>query len=90
MAEIDPKVLDNLDEGARLELMKWIEQENSKAKFQSSVHDFTDMCFKKCVTKPIATGTLDRDEEPCISNCVHRFLDANISVVNMIQKASRQ
>ena len=42
-----------------------------------AVHELTDTCWKKCVTGGISSSSLDRKEEPCIQNCVDRFLDTN-------------
>ncbi|VVT49334.1 uncharacterized protein SAPINGB_P002219 [Magnusiomyces paraingens] len=89
MSEIDSQSLANLDASARKEIMEWIESENSKAKVQTSIHNFTDMCFKKCITK-INSGSLDRNEESCLTNCLNRFLDTNINIVKMIQQTSSQ
>lgn len=30
-----------------------------------AIHNFTDMCFKKCITTKITSNTLDRTEESC-------------------------
>lgn len=30
-----------------------------------AIHNFTDMCFKKCITGKITSSTLDRNEESC-------------------------
>lgn len=46
-----------------------------------AVHELTDICWKKCVTGGISSSGLDRKEEPCIQNCVDRFLDANEAVL---------
>ena len=86
---IDTALLQNLDEGARKEVLAFIQQESSKAKIQTSVTQFTDMCFKKCVTADITTGTLAAGEEQCISNCLNRFLDTNIQVVQLLQALQR-
>lgn len=72
--------LAKLDESSKQEIMKFIEAENSKTKVQGSIHQFTDLCFKKCVTS-IGNGQLSSNEEQCLSSCVNRFLDTNIRVV---------
>ncbi|KAF5118491.1 hypothetical protein DV454_000538 [Geotrichum candidum] len=83
MSELNAQALSNLDETSRKEIMQWVESENSKSKVQMSIHNFTDMCFKKCITGPITSNTLDRNEESCLSNCLNRFLDTNISIVKL-------
>lgn len=86
MSSVNPQLLQNLDEGSRKEIMQFIESENSKSKVQLSIHNFTNMCFKKCNEgKPIASGLLDSNEEQCLTNCLNRFLDTNIKVVQALQ-----
>lgn len=86
MSTISQAALQALDEPSRKEIMQFIESENSKLKVQMSIHNFTDMCFKKCnANKPIVSGTVDRTEEECLNNCLNRFLDTNIKVVQALQ-----
>ena len=90
MTSISATALQNLDEVSRKDIMSFIESENSKSKVQMSIHNFTDMCFKKCnAGKPISSGTLDSNEEQCLSNCLNRFLDTNIKVVLALQGAQQ-
>lgn len=86
MSQISQTALQNLDETSRKEILQFIESENSKSKVQMSIHNFSNMCFKKCnENKPISTNTLDKTEEKCLSNCLNRFLDTNIKVVQALQ-----
>ncbi|ODQ79379.1 hypothetical protein BABINDRAFT_161782 [Babjeviella inositovora NRRL Y-12698] len=87
MAELNQQVLNSLDDSSRQELMKFVEAENSKSKVQMSIHQFTNLCFKTCVTNkgPIFSGDLSVQEENCLANCVNRFLDTNIRVVQQLQ-----
>jgi len=32
--------------------VQFIEVEQQKARFQTAVHEFTDMCFEKCISTP--------------------------------------
>ncbi|KAK9351321.1 hypothetical protein V1523DRAFT_417100 [Lipomyces doorenjongii] len=80
MPEISKNDISQLDEASQVELLKFVESENAKAKLQSSIHMFTDMCFKKCVPT-ITMGS---------TNCVDRFLDTNIFVVNKISKSMQK
>ncbi|KAK6205676.1 mitochondrial import inner membrane translocase subunit TIM8 [Scheffersomyces amazonensis] len=86
MSSISASALQNLDESSRKDIMQFIEAEQSKSKVQMSIHNFTDMCFKKCnANKPITNGSLDSSEEACLTNCLNRFLDTNIKVVQALQ-----
>ncbi|CUM66800.1 uncharacterized protein PRCAT00004482001 [Priceomyces carsonii] len=90
MSSISQTALQALDESSRKDIMQFIESENSKSKVQMSIHNFTDMCFKKCnYNKPITTSTLDVNEEQCLSSCLNRFLDTNIKVVQALQGAQK-
>lgn len=90
MSQISQAALASLDETSRKDIMQFVESENSKSKVQMSIHNFTDMCFKKCNTnKPITNGTLDASEEQCLTNCLNRFLDTNIKVVQALQGAQK-
>lgn len=86
MSQISQAALQSLDEASRKDILQFIETENSKSKVQMSIHNFTDMCFKKCNDNvPITTNTLTSSEEQCLSNCLNRFLDTNIKVVQALQ-----
>jgi import inner membrane translocase subunit TIM8 len=75
--QIDPKL--------REELMI----EEQKAKFQLQVHQFTDVCWEKCMDKP--GNKLDSRTETCLVNCVERFIDTTLLITKrfseMIQRS---
>jgi import inner membrane translocase subunit TIM8 len=55
-----------------------------KAKFQSVVHSFTELCWDKCIGKP---GTILSDtEKSCLANCVDRFLDTSFTIVTRLEE----
>ncbi|KAG9032738.1 Mitochondrial import inner membrane translocase subunit tim8 [Tulasnella sp. JGI-2019a] len=76
--------MDKFDEGTKKELGDFLEQEQAKAHLQSSVHQYTDMCWTKCITGSVSTR-FSRGEESCLVNCVDRFLDASLFIVNKLQ-----
>lgn len=80
--------VENLDENSKKEVANFIQQQTSKAKVQNSVTNFTDMCFKKCVTS-VKDENLDRQEEDCLGNCLNRFLDTNIKIVQILQSLQK-
>lgn len=51
-----------------------------------AIHELNSMCFKKCITGRISQGALDRNEEPCMKNCVDRYMDANMTVIKHLEK----
>ncbi|KAK0512855.1 hypothetical protein JMJ35_004872 [Cladonia borealis] len=79
-----------LSDYEKRELQQNLQNEMQKAKIQESVHNLTDICWTKCVTKGISSGTLDRTEESCTQNCVERFLDANEAVLKHLEEMRGQ
>ncbi|KAE9410872.1 hypothetical protein BT96DRAFT_846619 [Gymnopus androsaceus JB14] len=81
MAENIPK----FDEATQKELAVFLEKEQTQAKIHSSVHNFTTMCWDKCITSTPSTR-FSRSEESCLVSCVDRFLDTSIFLVKQIQE----
>ncbi|BAO40522.1 Mitochondrial import inner membrane translocase subunit TIM8 [Kluyveromyces marxianus] len=84
MSSISQTDLANLDDGSKKEIMNFLESENSKQKVQMSIHQFTNLCFKNCITN-VHNADLSSQEEQCLNNCVNRFLDTNIRIVKGLQ-----
>ncbi|TAQ85640.1 hypothetical protein B7494_g6035 [Chlorociboria aeruginascens] len=81
-SSLDPSIdLSKLTDKDKQELQQFIINENQKARIQQSVHNLTDVCWKKCVTGSIRSGKLEKGEDICAQNCVDRFLDANSAVI---------
>jgi len=76
-----------LDQQAQRELQQFIEMEQQKARFQASVHNLTEMCFDKCISKP--GGKLDKSEEACLAYCVDRFLDTSALFMSRLSSGNR-
>jgi len=89
---IDPSQLDlsKLTDRDKQELQQFIVNESQKAKIQQSVHNLTDICWKKCVTGSIRSGKLEKGEESCTQNCVDRFLDGNLTVIKHLESMRAQ
>nr|OQO21264.1 hypothetical protein B0A51_10253 [Rachicladosporium sp. CCFEE 5018] len=89
MDQIDPTTaaaLQNLSPKDKQELNTFVQGESQKAQIQHTIHELNSMCFKKCVTSRISSGSLDRSEEPCMKNCVDRYMDANMTVIRHLEK----
>ncbi|KAJ3015284.1 Mitochondrial import inner membrane translocase subunit tim8 [Thoreauomyces humboldtii] len=41
----------DLDEKSKAELVQFVENEQRRANFQSTVHQYTDTCWDKCIMK---------------------------------------
>nr|POE68485.1 mitochondrial import inner membrane translocase subunit tim8 [Quercus suber] len=78
--------LQNMSAKDKQELNQFIVNESQKAQIQSTIHGLTDTCFRKCITSKISSGKLDRSEEPCMANCVDRFMDANMTVIKHLEQ----
>ncbi|KAL0637200.1 Mitochondrial import inner membrane translocase subunit tim8 [Maublancomyces gigas] len=76
--------MSDFNESDRKELQQFIENEHQKAKFQTNVHNLTDMCWSKCMTAKISGTTIDKNEKPCLENCVNRFIDSQKTIVKQL------
>ncbi|KAF5382885.1 hypothetical protein D9757_006354 [Collybiopsis confluens] len=77
--------LPKFDEATQKELATFLEKEQTQAKLQSTIHNFTNMCWDKCITSTPSTR-FSRGEESCLYSCVDRFLDSSIYLVKQIQE----
>ncbi|KAL5382781.1 hypothetical protein DPSP01_006340 [Paraphaeosphaeria sporulosa] len=84
LANVDVSKLSDRD---KQELQQFVVNESQKARIQSSIHSLTDVCFKKCIPAGgVKNGKLDKYEEPCVRQCVDRFLDANLVVLRELER----
>ncbi|KAI3402871.1 TIM8 [Candida oxycetoniae] len=85
-SSLNSAALSSIDDKTRNELMSFVQAEQAKSKVQTAIHGYTDLCFKKCnKDKPITSAKLDLQEEQCLMNCLNRFLDTHIKVVEALQ-----
>jgi len=82
--------LSKLSDRDKQELQQFIVNESQKSRIQQSVHNLTDICWKKCVTGSIRSGKLEKAEETCAQNCVDRFLDGNFTVIKHLEAMRNQ
>ncbi|KAF2273758.1 uncharacterized protein EI97DRAFT_469253 [Westerdykella ornata] len=77
-----------LSDKDKQELHQFLTNESQKARIQSSIHSLTDICFRKCIPSgAVKKGALDaKYEEPCMRQCVDRFLDANLVVLRELER----
>ncbi|KAI3657939.1 hypothetical protein MP638_000251 [Amoeboaphelidium occidentale] len=68
----------------RKELEVFLQTEQIKQRFQQQVHEFTDLCWDKCVTK-VNSNKLDKNEEQCLGYCVDRFLDTGNLILKRLE-----
>lgn len=70
----------NEADGIDPEIRRALEVEQAKARFQSQIHSFTDLCWDTCIDKP--STKLDSKTENCLMNCVERYIDSNLMLAN--------
>ncbi|KAJ3046153.1 Mitochondrial import inner membrane translocase subunit Tim8 A [Rhizophlyctis rosea] len=80
--------VDGLDEKGRQEVAQLLQVEQARAEFQGQVHRFTEVCWDRCITK--IKPAMDKTDETCISNCVERFLDTSIFLINSLSQQQRK
>ncbi|KXS96732.1 hypothetical protein AC578_9025 [Pseudocercospora eumusae] len=80
------QALGNMSAKDKQELNQFVVNESQKAQIQQTIHSLTDTCFRKCITSKISSGQLDRYEEPCMRNCVDRFMDSQMTVIQHLEK----
>ncbi|KAJ1032241.1 hypothetical protein NDA18_001733 [Ustilago nuda] len=81
--------MSGLAEADQKELQTFLDAEQAKARVQSSIHTFTDRCWDQCIKSSIGSS-FGRGEEACLSNCVERFLDTSLFIVNKLQEQRGQ
>ncbi|KAJ5169132.1 Mitochondrial import inner membrane translocase subunit TIM8 [Penicillium canariense] len=83
---MDPQLdISKLTDADKQELQQHLANETQKASIQQNVHALNDTCFKKCIVgKSITSGTLDRSEEACAANCVERWMDMQMGVLQKL------
>lgn len=86
MSNLNPGELGDLTDASKKEIAAYLDAENSKQKVRTSINQFTDICFKKCISR-VDNGNLSSQEEECLASCVNRFLDTNIRVVRGLQNS---
>lgn len=80
---------DQFDEATRKELQTFVENEQAQQRLNASIHNFTSMCWDKCVTGTPG-NSFSRSESSCLANCVERFLDTSLFMVNRIEQQRGQ
>ncbi|KAL6249994.1 Mitochondrial import inner membrane translocase subunit tim8 [Rhinocladiella similis] len=87
---VSAEELQHLSNAEKQQLQTFIQTESQRSNIQKTVHELTEMCFKKCITGSISSGKLASKEESCMSNCVNRFMDSNLAVLQHLEKLRAQ
>ncbi|EPS27363.1 Mitochondrial import inner membrane translocase subunit TIM8 [Penicillium oxalicum] len=83
---MDPSLdISKLSDADKADLQQQLANEQQKATIQQTVHSLNEVCFKKCTTsKSFSSGTLDRSEEACAANCVDRWMDSQLLILQKL------
>ncbi|XP_063791662.1 mitochondrial import inner membrane translocase subunit Tim8 A [Pseudophryne corroboree] len=76
-----------MEAAADPELQRFIEVQTQKQRFQSLVHQLTELCWDKCMEKP--GPKLDSRCEGCFVNCVERFIDTSQFILNRLEETQK-
>ncbi|ERS97152.1 mitochondrial import inner membrane translocase subunit tim8 [Sporothrix schenckii 1099-18] len=87
---LDASAINNLSDKEKEELRQFVNTQTQRTRVQAQTHNLTELCWKKCVTSPVKSNTLDKAEEGCMSNCVERFLDLNILTAKLLSNMQQQ
>ncbi|THD18359.1 Mitochondrial import inner membrane translocase [Fasciola hepatica] len=69
-----PADLHSLTSSQKEQLIEQMKQEVALATTQALLQNMSDICFKKCISKP---GTsLDNSEQKCVATCMDRYVDS--------------
>jgi len=67
------------------DIQQLIQAETEKAKIQNVIHELNEKCWDTCFDgKP--SNKLDGKTESCLKNCVDRFIDTNMLVLQRFEK----
>ncbi|KAI9336617.1 hypothetical protein DFJ73DRAFT_850049 [Zopfochytrium polystomum] len=80
--------MDKLSSAEKEEISAFVEAEQQRSSFQQQVHQFTDVCWDKCIAGGKVKATLDRADEACVSNCVDRFVDSSMLIIQVFNQAA--
>jgi len=67
------------------DMQQFIQAETAKSQVQNLIHDLNEKCWDTCVDgKP--GNKLDGRTESCIKNCVERFIDTNLLILERFER----
>ncbi|KAL9938039.1 hypothetical protein V8E36_002662 [Tilletia maclaganii] len=79
-----------LSDADKKEMQTFLEGESARARVQQQIHEFTDMCWDKCKGSSSISSDFNRGEAACLSNCVERFLDTSLHIINQVNQMAQQ
>eukprot|EP00088_Acartia_fossae_P065217 TRINITY_DN80391_c0_g1_i1.p1 TRINITY_DN80391_c0_g1~~TRINITY_DN80391_c0_g1_i1.p1 ORF type:complete len:149 (-),score=33.47 TRINITY_DN80391_c0_g1_i1:116-562(-) len=74
--------------GSASELQQMVALEQQKLQFMQQVHKLNDVCWETCVGSP--SSSLSGREETCLTNCVERFVDTSVFLVNRFAQLTQR
>ena len=71
-------------------LQRFMQIETEKQKVQGVIHELNEKCWDQCMDGVKPSSRLDGKSQTCITNCVERFLDANIMITRKMGEKANQ
>lgn len=71
-----------------LEFQQAVALEQQKLQFMQQIHKVNDVCWDMCLGSP--SSSLSSREQTCISNCVERFVDTSVLLVNRFAQLAQK
>jgi import inner membrane translocase subunit TIM8 len=70
------------------ELQQAVALEQQKLQFMQQMHKVNDVCWDMCIGSP--SSSLSGREQTCVSNCVERFVDTSVLLVNRFAQLAQR
>jgi len=78
--------MDQFDKASQKELEKFVTELQAVERAQTMKATLTSTCWDKCIAGSVS-NRFARGEEACLENCVNRFYDTSVILVNRLEAA---
>jgi len=78
----------SIDTSSAGNIQQAVAMEQQKLQFMQQVHKLNDVCWDMCLGSP--SSSLSGREETCLTNCVERFVDTSVLLVNRFSQLAQR
>jgi import inner membrane translocase subunit TIM8 len=78
-------ILESMSSSDRDKMMNFLQDQTKSSLINSQALNSTELCFSKCKIST-RTGTLTTYEENCAKNCVERFMESTLFVMQTLNQ----
>jgi import inner membrane translocase subunit TIM8 len=78
-------ILESMSSGDRDKMMTFLANQTKTSLITSQALNSTDLCYSKCKIST-RTDTLTTYEEKCAKNCVERFMESTVFVMQSLNQ----